>query len=97
MTVDDHCREIDIPNIFTPDHDGHNDCFPRKEYDYELSLTVFDRWGKVVYNKDNLLGGWNGIGNNGKKPSNGTYYYIIQATFYDGETETYKGEVMIID
>lgn len=97
VTVDDHCREIDIPNIFTPDDDGHNDCFPRKEYDYELSLTVFDRWGKEVYHKDKIVGGWNGIGNNGKKPNNGTYFYIIKATFYDGETETYKGEVMIIE
>ncbi len=97
VIVDDHCREIDIPNIFTPDDDGHNDCFPDDEYDYDLDLDIYDRWGKKVFHKEKLKGGWKGLNNGGQKLNNGTYFYVIKATFYDGETETYQGDVMILE
>lgn len=53
---------IYFPNSFTPDDDGINDLFrPIHEcpfHDYEL--TLFDRWGHVVFKTTDPFKGWDG-------------------------------------
>jgi gliding motility-associated-like protein len=95
--VDRHCREIEIPNIITPNGDGHNDCFPSDRYDYGLDLAIYNRWGKLIYSGEKIRGGWKGDHQNGRKISDGTYFYILTATFFDGTKATYQGEVMVLD
>ncbi len=58
-------------NAFTPNGDGKNDLFLKG-----LDLTIFNRWGQVLYiGKD----GWDGK-YNGATVSPGTYFYIVKTT-----------------
>ncbi len=64
-------------NAFTPNGDGKNDLFLKG-----LDLTIFNRWGQVLYiGKD----GWDGKFN-GALVSPGTYFYSIK-TIKSGSTD----------
>ena len=49
-----------IPNIFTPNGDGHNDTFfiPNLVLYPDNVLVVFNRWGKKVYEQSAYKGEW---------------------------------------
>src|SRR5690606_36994671 len=66
---------IDIPNAFTPNADGHNDYFfPRQLLSISVKqfrMQVFNRWGRVVFESTRPDGrGWDGR-LNGKAQPNG--------------------------
>ena len=74
-----------VPNGFSPDGDGVNDQFVIEGiFNYpNNSLTIFNRWGNVIYKKDNYDNTFDGIPNvkglifgKGRVPS-GTYYFIF--------------------
>lgn len=84
---------------FTPNADGVNDlweipCLNLLEGD----LEVYNRWGQIVYMKDNYDGSWNGehYQTNQDLPD-ATYYYVLKVKFpmYTNEV-IYKGTVTII-
>ena len=93
--------QLKIPNIFTPNGDGVNDYFeigygsdgkPINDLNvYFLSnkLTIFNRWGRIVYESSDYKNDWDG----GKLPD-GTYFYVLECK---GTTQNYryKGSVMI--
>jgi gliding motility-associated-like protein len=65
--------EIDIPNVFSPNGDGENETFDITNIGYyDNELTIYNRWGTVVYNTRNYRNQWNG----GDAPD-GTYYYVL--------------------
>lgn len=50
-----------IPNSFTPNNDGHNEVF--QGYGTQIknfNMLVFDRWGNLIYETDDITKGWNG-------------------------------------
>ena len=66
VSEDDH---LYIPNSFTPNGDGNNDFFyiQGKNIDTEsYHLTIYDRWGHLVFESSNLYERWNGSNNNGE-------------------------------
>ena len=72
VTVTVICNNLNIyvPNTFSPNGDGMNDVFfPRgKGIATVKSLTVFNRWGIIVFQKGNMSinneqQGWNGTYN----------------------------------
>lgn len=66
-------------NLFTPNGDGVNDVFEIANIEkYENSIvTIFDRWGQMLYKSIGYTKPWDGT-NNGKKIPAGTYYYVIE-------------------
>ena len=83
--------ELDIPNVFTPNGDGLNDRFMvlKKSLRY-LSVEVFSRSGKMVYNftgeGENLSNweGWDGkVNNSSADATPGVYFYVIRALGWD--------------
>lgn len=74
------------PNIFTPNDDNMNDFF---SIDVDLNpcfdtfrVTIYDRWGKLVYETDDPLFLWDGYNqSNGNKLPEGNYFYVIDASF----------------
>ena len=80
ITVNDQINLI-FPNVITPNGDGKNDYFVIKDLNKVPvnHLVVFNRWGKVVYEKDNYQNDWNGGG-----VADGVYYYIL--TYLGKET-----------
>ncbi len=80
-------------NTFTPNGDGINDkwyvgnleLFPNN------SLTVFNRYGQVVFTAQPYGGDWDGT-ELGQSVPDATYYYLLST----GTGKTYKGSVTII-
>ena len=68
-----------VPNVFTPNGDGHNDEF-RVAYRSlrEFHCWVYNRWGKLVYSWDDPAKGWDGT-INGRPAAAGAYFYVIRA------------------
>jgi len=85
-----------VPNAFTPNGDGHNDCFRVSHWgDVQLEeFAVFNRWGQRVFTTRNPSECWDGT-YGGQPQEAGTYVYIIQAHTFCGEINR-KGTVMLI-
>jgi gliding motility-associated-like protein len=87
-----------IPNGFSPNGDGKNDVWFIKGLPKDTKVTIFNRWGNKVYQKDGYDNTWDGRPNvsgtlGTDKLSQGTYYYIIE--FNDGKTQNANGFVVI--
>ena len=69
-----------IPNSFTPNGDGLNETFELKGFDDcgEYLLTIFDRWGKVIYITSDMSQYWDGT-YGGNDVKFGTYVYVLQS------------------
>lgn len=84
-----------VPNAFTPGNgDGLNDVFeiflPPTGVDFStFSLTVYDRWGSIVYKTTDISQFWNGSKNNsGELLKQDVYVYKI--TFEDLKKKHYE-------
>ncbi|GAG10594.1 unnamed protein product, partial [marine sediment metagenome] len=69
---------IDIPNVFTPNNDGKNDFLKINDLPPNSSIEIFNRWGVLIFEDNNYNNYWNGITVNGKKVSQGIYYYVLK-------------------
>lgn len=74
-----------IANAFSPDEDGLNDSFDLSGYNVK-KIYVYNRWGKLVYDKDNYINEWKGQTNNNEKLPASTYFYVLE--FDEGENKT---------
>lgn len=91
---------LGIPNVFTPNGDGINDIFFVSANGVtEISGTIFNRWGKKVFEWKGAPStslGWDGK-INGNKAEDGAYYYIIDAKGSDGKDYNEKGYLQLIN
>jgi gliding motility-associated-like protein len=96
VTIND-CFVLEVPTAFTPDGDGVNDSWVISELSIRYpnnNVTIFNRWGQVLYNSDGYLIPWDGRFDNKDLPV-GSYYYIID--FNDAlDTPNATGIVTII-
>lgn len=68
-----------VPNAFTPNGDGLNDTFGCKgEGITEYNLQIFDRWGNMIFESNDMRRQWDGNYHNEIAPS-GVYVYKINA------------------
>jgi gliding motility-associated-like protein len=74
-----NCPIYNLPNVFTPNGDGHNDEFtPILPYQYidHIEMHIFNRWGELVFQTTDPMIDWNGKNfNTGKECPDGVYYY----------------------
>jgi gliding motility-associated-like protein len=107
ITVIQSCdgETVYIPNTFSPNADGNNDRFIIRG----LGITkinhfrVFDRWGKVVFEANNVSSksddaSWNGgLKNDLGKPENpGVFVYEFEVECITGEKIPGKGNITLI-
>ena len=90
--------DIYIPNSFTPNGDGLNDVFNIKTTfifsDYKL--TIFNRWGNMVFDSEDINKGWDGT-YKGKPVPLGVYVFQLTATIKDtGEQIKKTGRVTVV-
>ena len=96
-------REFFVPNAFSPNGDGQNDnftVFGGVEVESIVSLTIFNRWGGIFYEgqnltPSNLLEGWNGKVN-GEDASQDDYVWMAQIRFIDGVVLDFGGDVSLL-
>jgi gliding motility-associated-like protein len=104
MTVFITCNNgnIFLPNTFSPNGDGMNDVFyPRgKGISLVKSLRIFNRWGQLIFERDNFpvndrSAGWDGT-YGGQKLSPDAYIYLCEVICENNETIQLKGDVTLI-
>jgi len=87
---------IFIPNSFTPDNDGQNDLFRvRGNNILYADMSVFDQWGKNIWNVEKTETGWDGQSPKGTVPV-GTYNYAIKVYLDNGATSYHRGSINLI-
>jgi gliding motility-associated-like protein len=86
-------NEIIIPNIFSPNDDIVNDEFVIYGINDLFDIKIYNRWGNLVFDQDPYENDWKGESSNGKKLSEGQYYYILKN---DQEQIKLNGSVMLV-
>ncbi len=78
--IGDDCPcELYIPNAMTPDGDGLNDLFevvPSCPV-VDFNLTIFNRWGELIFESDDINSRWNGGSKDEFYVPNEIYFYRI--------------------
>lgn len=97
ISLEGSCDTLYFPSAFTPNNDGRNDYFRgsgnRSVKDY--SLTVYNRWGEVVFTTTNVLSGWNGKVKDAEQDA-GIYIWVATYSNKAGLLKKRKGTVMLI-
>jgi gliding motility-associated-like protein len=72
--------ELAMPSGFTPNGDGNNDAFVIHGLDAypNNQLTVFNRWGNVVFDQLRYANDWRGENQQGQQLPDGTYFVILR-------------------
>jgi len=78
---------LSIPNLVSPNNDGHNDNWIIEGLNANLTthLFIFNRWGNLIFEENPFENSWNGHSNKGldfiskdQAVPSGTYYYILE-------------------
>lgn len=89
--------ELLIPNIFTPNNDGHNDLFKFSGKPLSsLSCLIFNRYGLKLYEWNTVQGGWDGRTAGGEMVPEGVYFFILEYKDQSGGTEKKSGSLLLI-
>ena len=85
-----------LPNTFTPDNNNTNDLFMVYGTGIKtLEVTIFDRWGKLLYTITDLQQGWNGMYGNVPVPMD-QYLVHARCTFNDESAGAVIGRLMLL-
>ncbi len=88
---------LDVPTAFTPNGDGINDIlYVRGAAIQSMEFTIYNRWGQVVFQTSSAEIGWDGKFNGKPQPME-SYAYVLNATFINGETDSKRGNITILE
>ncbi len=90
-------EKLVVPNVFTPNGDGQNDVFHIEAGSMQTyDIQIFNRWGQLIFETNSPNIDWTGRSSSGELEADGTYYYVIKATDYDGKSFSLDGFVQLI-
>jgi len=71
--------DLAMPTGFSPNSDGRNDLFEIRGIDAypDNEVTIFNRWGNIVYNTTGYNNTWSGVSNQGNDLPDGTYFVVV--------------------
>lgn len=80
----ENCPVYVLPNVFTPNGDGHNDVYhpflPIRFVD-KVDMKIFDQWGDLVFQTTDPFIGWSGKDQKTSKDSPEAVYYYVCDVF----------------
>ncbi|MBP9187399.1 MAG: gliding motility-associated C-terminal domain-containing protein, partial [Bacteroidia bacterium] len=95
----DSSTQIIIPNVFSPNNDGINDCYQitgiTQKCD-EYHIVIYNRWGTMVYENTDGNWCWDGRNGAGEDIPAGVYYYIITLKKKSGAQRNEHGTITLI-
>lgn len=96
VVVDFLSGKVELPNIFTPNNDGINDCFGIKYYRdvQNLVFIIYNRYGTRVFETKNVAECWDGY-YKGQPADPGSYIYYLSAKTLCGDVVK-KGSILLI-
>jgi len=62
----------------------------------EYNMLIYNRWGELIYESNDVYKGWDGYLNNGKKATQGVYVYKVIGKYTNGETFFKVGDVTFL-
>jgi len=87
---------IYVPNAFSPNGDGINDIFKISSLGIKaFNIKIYNRWGQIVFETEDLNMGWNGKKNNNDS-NQGVYVYVINYINIKDEDLNIKGNISLI-
>ncbi len=98
VVIDDECGgELYVPNAFSPNDDGQNDklCIYGTACMKTITLSIYDRWGELVYSSSDSLQCWDGT-YKGKKLDAGVFMFKLTAVSKQKEEINLSGNISLI-
>lgn len=98
---------LSFPNAFTPSYDGANDGYydpdalnndvfhPIYSGIVDYSLQIYNRWGELLFESQEVEKGWNGF-YNGQLAPTGVYVWRVEVTFNDNKKIQKAGDVTLL-
>ena len=94
--------QVFIPNTFTPNGDGNNDRFfiSGKGLGMITRMAIYNRWGEVVYEANNIRPndagqGWDGTFR-GEVVAPDVFVYVLEVQCSTGEPFTFRGDISLV-
>jgi gliding motility-associated-like protein len=92
--------QLYYPNAFTPNNDGLNDVYfvKGRYFDWAtFEMYVYNRWGEIVFQSNDVNKAWNGKYNNtGQDCPVDVYSLIIRVRGGDGKMRRYNGSITLV-
>ena len=89
-----------VPNAFTPNDDGINETFIPQGIGIDennFEMYIYDRWGDLIYETNDINKPWDGRANNGSKiAQQDVYIWVIFTRDMQGARHKYLGRVTLI-
>lgn len=88
-----------VPNAFTPGTTrGVNDMFTGYGTNIsDFKMWIFDRWGEMIYQTNDIHAGWDGTAKGGKNlAQQDVYVWKIEVTDFRGDLHKYVGHVTLL-
>jgi gliding motility-associated-like protein len=93
------CETFFAPNVFAPDDGGHveNDCY--RIYGTEcfdtFKLTIYNRWGEIVFQTENKEDCWDGT-HHDTPLNSAVFVYHLEGILLTGDEFTRKGNITLM-
>ncbi|GAB3571312.1 hypothetical protein GCM10027345_00440 [Hymenobacter daeguensis] len=81
-------RDFQYPNVITPNADGANDDFRPYVSTEPVSVVIYNRWGRKVFEQENYTQGWGSAPN----VAAGVYFYQLRTA----AGQTWKGWLEVV-
>jgi len=87
-------NDLDIPEGVSPNGDQENDYFVVRGLESypDNQITIYNRWGNIVYQQEGYQNDWEGNNNRGEALPDGTYYVVLSVNKGD-ERKTLTGYI----
>lgn len=95
----DSSGDLVMPNVFTPDEDGMNDCFKPGGVQSgcdDFKMYIYNMWGELLFETEDINNCWTGKDKNNKEHPTGTYYWLMEVAKGKGKKIKTKGHVLLL-
>ena len=90
-------EEVIVPNVLTPNGDKVNDYwFVSAECVEQFECSIFNRWGNLVYQYNDITGFWDGRDMAARELNEGVYFYKVRLKYYSGNAEDLHGFITLV-
>ncbi len=87
---------VDVPNAFTPQSGDINSKVLVRGFGVtKIHFTIWNRWGKKVFETADRFTGWDGRFKGALQPMD-VYAYTLEVEFFDGSKASKKGDITLI-
>jgi gliding motility-associated-like protein len=87
---------VGVPNVFSPNGDGQNDVLSVLGQGIaRMEFRIYNRYGQMVFETTEQSLGWDGT-QNGRDLNPGTFVWVLDVRFAEGNQERFTGDVTLV-